>query len=771
MAQEIADSKLLDTWGSSGAKIEPDISKIIEGWQLGEQPPHEYMNWLQNTFGSKLNHILKNGVPQWEDTKEYLAGASVQHSGSIWLCETTNTNSEPTELNANWEKVAINKDLTVTVDTLADLKNISYPAITVWASGYHAKNDGSFGSHIFRLKGVKTTETDNSGTVIIATIGGTDYVYELQYDGPVNVKWFGAKGDGATDDTVAIQNTINFASLNKTANFNSLYKENPVKVIVPDGIYLISASIDITKSHIWLIGEGRPVFKATSAINNTSFIITLNYEATDSGSLYDMKISNISFQRINSNPYLSGYDSSTFGSGAGYNFINSCNGIYVGNVHYSIIENCHFIGLRCGIKQIGSWLFDIKGCNFIYNDRHIYGVNNDGNTSSNNANSIEECVFGSSVMMGGIYLENFDGLSFKDIDVEGTHQSSIMLRSCRHVSSSGWFYIESANKYIDDSGSPSYIYDSTTFMPVNIDINLSKNYVITLSACSNVNLSNILYALSSVGLCLNAYCQDSPVLNNVKATVNTGTNYLFNIAGTTTTGFTTYSLYSSYYHKVVPSNVPFINFADAAAGSSSVPVVWHIDPVNGDDDISTANMSSTNKIKSLNLRAIPAGITENIVINIYSQGGNLVLPLSTPQKISIVGQTGGGVSNVFMGGVKNLNLNSLNITGTIGDNSTFDYSVEEQKNIQLDNCTANIDKGAGLFIYSKNWNVYMNSCTVTQNNSIDYVFVVQKANIWAKNCTFNKKVEVRDFGIFYHKGNTSPSPVVFTGAIGKIEAL
>ena len=53
MAQEIADSTLLDTWSSDGLKVKPDISKIIEGWQLGEQPPHEYMNWLQNTFGSK----------------------------------------------------------------------------------------------------------------------------------------------------------------------------------------------------------------------------------------------------------------------------------------------------------------------------------------------------------------------------------------------------------------------------------------------------------------------------------------------------------------------------------------------------------------------------------------------------------------------------------------------------------------------------------------------------------------------------------------------
>lgn len=112
MAQEIADSTLLDTWGSSGAKIEPDISKIIEGWQLGEQPPHEYMNWLQNTFGSKLNHILKNGVASWNNTTQYLAGSSVQHTGNVWLCKTTNTNSEPTDANANWKRIITVESLT-----------------------------------------------------------------------------------------------------------------------------------------------------------------------------------------------------------------------------------------------------------------------------------------------------------------------------------------------------------------------------------------------------------------------------------------------------------------------------------------------------------------------------------------------------------------------------------------------------------------------------------------------------------------------------------
>ena len=253
MAQEIANSKLLDTWGSGGTKIEPDISKIIEGWQLGEQPPHEYMNWLQNTFGSKLNHILKNGVAKWDGETEYLAGASVQHSGSVWLCKTTNTNSEPTELNANWEKVAINKDLTVSVDTLSDLKSISYPANTVWASGYHTKNDGAFGSRIFRLKGVKTTETDNGGTVIVATIGGTDYVYELQFDGAVNVKWFGVFSDTGDNVCTTLQ-----------------YIHNNFDMQLNEGTYIVNELIIDSYKKITGSGESRTVLKWDNSSSGTN---------------------------------------------------------------------------------------------------------------------------------------------------------------------------------------------------------------------------------------------------------------------------------------------------------------------------------------------------------------------------------------------------------------------------------------------------------------------------------------------------------------------
>jgi microcystin-dependent protein len=105
MAQEIGNSGLLDTWASDGLKVTPTNEKIDQGWLEGEQPPHEYMNWLQNGFGQKLNHILLNGIPEWNATTAYLANQSVtKRAGVIYIAINNNTNSQPPS--GNWRPIA-----------------------------------------------------------------------------------------------------------------------------------------------------------------------------------------------------------------------------------------------------------------------------------------------------------------------------------------------------------------------------------------------------------------------------------------------------------------------------------------------------------------------------------------------------------------------------------------------------------------------------------------------------------------------------------------
>lgn len=104
MAKEIGTSDLLETWGSDGVIVEPSDAKKANGWDLGEQPPHEYANYVLNILGQAINHIFKNGIPLWNATTPYVENNIVQQGGVIYRARQASTNSEPP--NINWLAVA-----------------------------------------------------------------------------------------------------------------------------------------------------------------------------------------------------------------------------------------------------------------------------------------------------------------------------------------------------------------------------------------------------------------------------------------------------------------------------------------------------------------------------------------------------------------------------------------------------------------------------------------------------------------------------------------
>ena len=110
-------------------------------------------------------------------------------------------------------------------DDVAQLRSGNLvPAQIATTLGYHDINDGGAGVYSIRAK--VPTDVDNGGSLIILDNGN---VANLIVDGKVNIKQFGAKGDGVTDDTTAFTNAIAFAT--------------NVTLVVPDGNYLITENL------------------------------------------------------------------------------------------------------------------------------------------------------------------------------------------------------------------------------------------------------------------------------------------------------------------------------------------------------------------------------------------------------------------------------------------------------------------------------------------------------------------------------------------------
>ena len=126
----------------------------------------------------------------------------------------------------------------------------------------------------FKYDSTETTSTDNGGTIIVA---GTKR-WKRVFDGVVNVKWFGALGNGVTDDTAA---------------FTAAGSSAPnVEVVVPRGVYLLSSAPAPTGNVTWVIqkwamfiGAGKLSYVASKIVSRGAFRSTESDPAYYDGAL------------------------------------------------------------------------------------------------------------------------------------------------------------------------------------------------------------------------------------------------------------------------------------------------------------------------------------------------------------------------------------------------------------------------------------------------------------------------------------------------------
>ena len=144
--------------------------------------------------------------------------------------------------------------------TIANLKSLSAGQTEiVIVKGYHTENDGGGGTFFWNET---DTSADDGGLVIIPNALPATGRWNRLFDDVINVKWFGAKGDGTTDDTTEINSSISAITTGT--------------ILMPEGSYFISSSILFTNTQILSMRKGAK-FIAGSAVNVT---IDGNFEKT-----------------------------------------------------------------------------------------------------------------------------------------------------------------------------------------------------------------------------------------------------------------------------------------------------------------------------------------------------------------------------------------------------------------------------------------------------------------------------------------------------------
>ncbi len=156
-----------------------------------------------------------------------------------------------------------------TVAALRSYAGATTNGMIVATGGYSSQADGGQAFYVWNSV---DTRADNGGTILQIS-GVTTGRWNLLYSNAVSVRWFGAKGDGATDDHVAIQAAITWAVANGCG------------VVIPAGTYNHSVTIHMGFSYLEVIGIGNPTLHFTGAGD----CVDLNYLTNP---LWQVKLSN-----------------------------------------------------------------------------------------------------------------------------------------------------------------------------------------------------------------------------------------------------------------------------------------------------------------------------------------------------------------------------------------------------------------------------------------------------------------------------------------------
>lgn len=159
------------------------------------------------------------------------------------------------------------ESLILRVDSISALRAVSGRFLNdaAFVLGYSLPGDGGGGPiRAWKDSGVAGTYVDNGGSIIVPTGGDGSAAWLWEYSGPINVKWFGAKGDGLTDDQAALVAAL--ASGGK-------------RFLFADGTYLQTADLTVP-AEVSIAAEGGATLKAADANSITTAMLVVSSGVT-----------------------------------------------------------------------------------------------------------------------------------------------------------------------------------------------------------------------------------------------------------------------------------------------------------------------------------------------------------------------------------------------------------------------------------------------------------------------------------------------------------
>lgn len=180
----------------------------------------------------------------------------------------------------------------LSVSRIADLMSITTceSEDIVIVVGYSRPGDG--GGGMFRWDATLSSG-ENGGTIFKPKkVESGRWVRMFDEYNPVNIRWFGAAGDGDQDDTEAIQRAINYA------------RQEGKGLYFPQGNYRVENALDFTDWQAIAVsgdGPGNVGIAGAAAVTQITFCGVEEVGADFSGSSYG-KISGIAFARNETRP-------------------------------------------------------------------------------------------------------------------------------------------------------------------------------------------------------------------------------------------------------------------------------------------------------------------------------------------------------------------------------------------------------------------------------------------------------------------------------------